>query len=553
MKKEQQKDTKDIEVHKAQVVSVLDNLKTSNLPEIIGWKEKQKKLVEENPYLEITDNITYDDACKRRTALLKGRTELQNQDKNIASKLATFRKEVGSETAVLIAITQPHEEKQDAEVKRWEGIKAAQKKEKEEAEAKREKVIQDKLESIETESYKIIQSMVFSEIESKTTEVNSICSPGFDFEEYDVMYDQIVSRVETVLESKVQNLTEQENQRLDNLRLEEENKAAKAKEELQSKRLTELLPYNAYGDTVDMVTLWSLTEENYQSILKSKNDLHQEKADSDAKAEEERLAKEKEETETVLIIRRNRLNEIGFNFAAFQGFNHRVFPNVKVNSEKVYEASTVEFESILVEAKESIELEQKKLDVRAERERLYAEAGMPLEEGFTVLSFPTGKNENFTIEAYQIFDATDEQFQNSLQIAKDAFFKYRSSFIEMFGYKLNEETKMFEMKGFLPYSSEMVLLPTTDFDYWLSTVKAQVDDVNKKLAIEDAAKLKAENKARIKKYAKDKKILTEFVESLDFRNAVPELENQDLDVVVSEFMEVVSKWKAESVELISKY
>ena len=57
----------------------LEDLKVSNLPELQGWKEKQQKLVEENPYVEIVDNKSYEVACKSRTALLKGRTELEKQ------------------------------------------------------------------------------------------------------------------------------------------------------------------------------------------------------------------------------------------------------------------------------------------------------------------------------------------------------------------------------------------------------------------------------------------------------------------------------------------
>ena len=101
----------------------LSDLKVSNLPELQGWKEKQEVLVKDNPYVEITDNKTYEVACKSRTALLKGRTELEKQDKLVASKLSTFRKDVKTETDNLIAITLPFEEKQQIEVKRYEEIK----------------------------------------------------------------------------------------------------------------------------------------------------------------------------------------------------------------------------------------------------------------------------------------------------------------------------------------------------------------------------------------------------------------------------------------------
>lgn len=502
-----EKEVKEVEVHEAQVVSVLDNLKTSNLPEIIGWKEKQEKLVEENPYLEIIDTKTYEDACKRRTALLKGRTELQNQDKSIASKLAIFRKEVGSETATLIAITQPHEEKQDVEVKRWEGIKAAEKKAKEEAEANRVKSIQDKLESIETESYKIIQSMVFSEIQIKTTEVNSICSPGFDFEEYDVLYDQVVSRVETALESKVKTLTDQENQRLENIRLEQENAKAKRIADLQASRLTEIMPYVAFGTGLDLTKLGEMDDTEYSGHLSSKKGLFEADAKIKAKAEEERLAKEQEEKDAIFEIRKKRLEDFGFVHVDTSGTAGFLLTGTKLEYQNtdVYHATPIEFEEIFSVGKEALK--------RAEAEYLKAR------------------------------------------------FETRKEYLLAIGFSNKLDNGDFMLDGIATVSHDNVYDPSDEiFDEYLLSVKNAVEEkrklqekADKEASEAEAKRMKAENKARIKQYSKDKKFLTEFVGSLDFRNAVPELENQDLEVVVSEFMEVVAKWKAEAVELISKY
>lgn len=427
-------------------VIVLDNLKTSNLPELIGWKEKQEKLVEDNPYVEIIDTKTYNEACKSRTNLLKGRTELQNQDKAVASKLASFRKEVGTETATLIDITKPHEEKQYSEVKRWEDIKAKEKEEKANAEANRIKAIQDKLESIETEAYKVIQPMEFSEIESKSESVKAILSAdGFDFEEYDVMLDQVVSRVESSLESKVKTLTANEEQRLDNLRLEKENAESKRISDLQAKRLTEIMPYVAFGVALDFTKLGEMDDAEYAGHLESKKGLFEADAKIKEKAEEERLAKEKEEKDAVFNTRKNRLLEIGFLF----------------------------------------------------NDKLYYD------------------DENITIS-----------------LLYDSIYN-----LDTIGF----ENKLSEIKGDISGAKQKA-----------KEIKAQ-EEADKKASEEEAKRMKAENKARIKQYVKDKKTLTEFVGSLEFRNAVPELENSDLDVVVSELLEVIEKWKSEAIELISKY
>lgn len=489
-------------------VIVLDNLKTSNLPELIGWKEKQEKLVNDNPYVEIIDTKTYNEACKSRTNLLKGRTELQNQDKAVASKLASFRKEVGTETGILIDITKPHEEKQDTEVKRWEDIKTKEKEEKANAEANRIKAIQDKLESIETEAYKVIQPMEFSEIESKSESVRAILSAdGFDFEEYDVMWDQVVSRVESSLESKVKTLTANEEQRLDNLRLEKENAESKRISDLQSKRLTEIMPYVAFGVALDFTKLGEMDDTEYSGHLESKKGLFESDAEIKKKAEEERLAKEEEEKDAVYEIRKKRLEESGMKYSD----EHDTFwtdanKEYIILKEDIYNEDALEFENTLVEAKGVI-----------------AEA---------------------------IANKVKLKIQSRIEVLKELMFV---NFVDA------EYTWQLSDKIFVNES----ILATRDDDWFKEFVQDSKDHLqkladeqkkaDKKASEEEAKRMKAENKARIKQYAKDKKTLTEFVGSLDFRNAVPELENSDLDVVVSEFLEVVEKWKSEAIELISKY
>ena len=108
----------------------IEKIQANFLPELQGWKEKQEVLVKENPFLKIEDNKTYNEAKKRRTSLVAGRTTIQNQDKLIASKIKKFRSNVAEASRELIAITQPHEERQQEEVKRYEQIKADEKAEK---------------------------------------------------------------------------------------------------------------------------------------------------------------------------------------------------------------------------------------------------------------------------------------------------------------------------------------------------------------------------------------------------------------------------------------
>lgn len=83
-------------------------------------------------------------------------------------------------------------------------------------------------------------------------------------------------------------------EKLEQERIEKANREKQERDLLQQTRLNELLPYNTYGETIDMLTLSSLTESQYQSILLSKR-TEFEKKQAEAKAEKEekeRLEKE---------------------------------------------------------------------------------------------------------------------------------------------------------------------------------------------------------------------------------------------------------------------
>lgn len=82
----------------------LQKISVSDLPELQGWKEKMEATVKENPFVAIKDHETYQGAKKARTALKSARTEVQNQEKLIASKLRAFRSKVGEESQKLVFI-----------------------------------------------------------------------------------------------------------------------------------------------------------------------------------------------------------------------------------------------------------------------------------------------------------------------------------------------------------------------------------------------------------------------------------------------------------------
>jgi len=343
----------------------LEDLKANNLPELQGWVDKQEKLVQENPYVEIIDNKAYEQACKSRTALLKGRTELEKQEKAIASVLADFRKNVKSETEKLISITLPHEQKQQEEVKRWEEVKAKEKAEAEAKEQARIDGIKKRVDEFESDSYRVIQATIFSDIKLSKSKLDAFVDTDFDFEEFDILFEKAKMRVQQAWDLKCGELQEKENQRLENERLAKEAAAEKAKSELQAKRLNEILPYVAFGEQVDLTKLSELDDDKYKGILSSKKALYEANVEANNKKEQEEANKKKQEQDAIFEIRKNRLREIGVEL------HNKVFmhnDSQPISEEIVYNADAIEFENIISDTKQLIQDAEDRVEMESLKE-----------------------------------------------------------------------------------------------------------------------------------------------------------------------------------------
>lgn len=225
---------------KAQTVVDLETINVESLPELIGWKEKQEELVKENPFIEIVDNTTFTEAKKRRTALVKGRTTIQAQDKLIASKLKDFRQKVADVSQNLILITLEHEEKQQAEVKRYEDLKEQERLEKERLEKERKEKIKAKIEVVFEEWKTKISNFSFDEI----NEMNIVEKlSDIDTSEFEDFVDDFNSKTRVLTDlfnERKDFLKLKEEQRIENERLAEERKKfEKEQAELREKRRIE--------------------------------------------------------------------------------------------------------------------------------------------------------------------------------------------------------------------------------------------------------------------------------------------------------------------------
>ncbi|ROI03690.1 hypothetical protein EGI16_10785 [Chryseobacterium sp. G0240] len=209
----------------------IEALDVKQLPELQGMREKQIQIVKENPYVEITDNKSYDEAKKARTTLVTARTEIQNQDKLIASKIKKFREAVAGVSEELISITRPHEEKQQQEVKRWEELKEKEKQEKLRQEEERKNNIRNSISCIIDEAYMKINKCSFETIESLKVDFEEglYKTDVSQFEEFELDFNEKLIQFKNAFSSKIKTLEEAEAQRLEKIRL--ENEAAKLNEE----------------------------------------------------------------------------------------------------------------------------------------------------------------------------------------------------------------------------------------------------------------------------------------------------------------------------------
>ncbi|MFW5758486.1 MAG: hypothetical protein ACOCYO_07385, partial [Bacteroidota bacterium] len=191
------------------------------LPEYNGAKERQEKLVKENPFIEVADNETYNEARRRRTALRQGRYELQNGQKVITQKLNDFKKEVQEETIRLIEITKPHEEEQQQEIEKYEEKKRAEKEEREKQERERIEKIKGSISEYRESMAREIKNMTLNNAEKVKEDLDNI---QMDCEEFQQDFDLIRENFYEQYHDKKASLDEAERIRVENEKIKEDQK-----------------------------------------------------------------------------------------------------------------------------------------------------------------------------------------------------------------------------------------------------------------------------------------------------------------------------------------
>lgn len=220
-----------------------------DLPSYRDATAAQEDLVNNNPYIEIVDKESYEEGKKRRTALLKGRTSLQDGEKFINRRLTDIKRFVSDETGRLIAITQPHEDKQQAEVKRHEAEEADKKNEVIRLENERKLKIKDQIEKFRRKSVENIYNATCQNINEVISEIQNF---SFDVAEFGEDLSLVKSELSLTYDRKKKFLDGEEDLRKNRIKM-----------ELAKERTKLLLQYGSISNK----DLSEITEVDFNSLL----------------------------------------------------------------------------------------------------------------------------------------------------------------------------------------------------------------------------------------------------------------------------------------------
>lgn len=222
-------------------IAIVEQIK--GLPTLAGFKEKALQAVTAFPFTKIEDAATSKTARANRTGLVKARTELTGQQKTINKKLAEVRDAVKGEIEILIEVTRPHEERQQVEIDAYDEIKKEEKRRKELAEEKRVELIKSRISDTEAAAVESISDMLIETGLGIQRDLDDILSAGkktgeedFDFMEFEVLYEDMESRMISAFNLRVSALALEEKTRLEDL-----EKSQKAQVDAVYRDCTELL------------------------------------------------------------------------------------------------------------------------------------------------------------------------------------------------------------------------------------------------------------------------------------------------------------------------
>lgn len=221
-------------------VAVIDFEKFSvaQLPELQGKKEEIKGIIEANPVVDVVDNSTYELAKKSRTAVKTLRTGLEKEQKDVKKKIKEHVLDVvDAEYDMLVLGVRNQEIIRQEPITAWEDKKEQERLEKVRLEELRVKQIKEAIQNFKDTLIDNVNDLIFEGV-SGFNEMFERYSSEFDrskLAEFEVLFDDALLVIRQLADSKIKTLTEQEEIRLEQIRLAEERK----KQEEEAKKIAE--------------------------------------------------------------------------------------------------------------------------------------------------------------------------------------------------------------------------------------------------------------------------------------------------------------------------
>lgn len=223
---------------KTEEIAIIDFTKFSiqQLPELQGKKKEIDSIIKANPIVEITDNASYELAKKSRTTVKTLRTNLEKEQKEVNSRIKKNVLEVvANEYNSLINQVREKESERQEPITVYEAKKEEERLEKQRLEEERVNGIKTKIDEIATLFVNKIQSLSFGLINDFKEELSlfKTIQDKSSFQEFEVLYDDKMDHIDNLLASRIATLSEQEEIRVEQIRLAEERAENERKETIK--------------------------------------------------------------------------------------------------------------------------------------------------------------------------------------------------------------------------------------------------------------------------------------------------------------------------------
>lgn len=314
----------------------LESFNVKALKEIQGKEAEINEVIKNNPFIAISDNKTYEEGKKRRTALRTCRTSLEKEETsildNVKKHITEPVKKIYSDFALII---DPAEKTQQEEVKRYEDLKEKEKQEKLRQEEERKNKLKQRIDFFFRHYSILINELKFENLPFKIGfEINKESYEPETFEDFQDVFEHKLESLNVLLENKTKSLNELENIRIENERLENERKENVRKEKIKAsidyyyttwqdmfsnmqfediKELTDKFNSENALDCAEFQDEYAQKRANLVRMLEAKSNFLTQAENQ--RIQQEKLEEEKKQIqEEIFNQRKQKLEEIGFQY-----------------------------------------------------------------------------------------------------------------------------------------------------------------------------------------------------------------------------------------------